>query len=231
MKKPIFALLAAAALAAPATAAAHGRGHHGRRHAAGHFAAVRHGVALGLVERSARDNDGDDDASRATATAGVFEKLTGTGTSFGTGSATASGSIAGKPLAGGTYSATVTTDWSHAADNGHGGSCAPATATLALVDSASSANTLSESVTGKTCAVASNDRNIAYVFRGASTVTGAAGTLAGVSGAGRVLLVEKTDGTVDGFAFAGFRGAIEHAFVSYAKHDAKGCDGGHDGGH
>ena len=156
----------------------------------------------------------------------MFEKLTGTGTSFGTGSATASGSIAGKPLAGGTYSATVTTDWSHAADNGHGGSCAPATATLALVDSASSANTLSESVTGKTCAVASNDRNIAYVFRGASTVTGAAGTLAGVSGAGRVLLVEKTDGTVDGFAFAGFRGAIEHAFVSYAKHDAKGCDGG-----
>jgi hypothetical protein len=228
MKKLILALLVGAALAVPAAASAHGRGHHdarrdGRRSAAIRLTAVEHGAKLGWLAGPAHENKRND-ADRIASTA-LFAKLSGTGTSFGTGSATSTGTIAGRPLGAGTYSATVTTDWSQVADDGHGGSCAPATATLGLVDGASSADTLADAVTGKTCAVASNDRDVAYVFFGTSTVSSAAGTLAGVSGSGRVLLVEKTDGTVEGFAFAGFKGVREHSFVSYATHDANGCDG------
>ena len=239
MKKLILVLVAVAALAVPAAASAHhGHGHaflgirisgHGNGRAAFgvKFAAVQHGTQLGLFAHAAKQgNDGDDDDDTATQSTAVFEKLVGTGASFGSDSATASGTISGRPLEGGTFSTTLTTDWSQQTANAKGGNCAPATATLSLVDATSSANTLGTTVTGKTCSVGTNDRNIAYVFFGQATVAGATGTLSSVSGTGRVLLVQSTTGVVKGFEFAGFKGGEQHSFVRLAVSDEHHC-GGH----
>ena len=211
MRKLILLMCAAAALAAPAAASAH----RGKRHA-GHgvrLAAVEHGVKVGPWKHGS-----------------LFAKLTGTGTSFGGATATASGTFAGRPVAKGSFTASLSTDWSKATtktdsdgDSDSGSvSCAPSTATLTLTDSSASANTVTESVTGKTCALPTNDGKFADVFFGSSTVSSTGGTLAGVTGTGRVLFAEKTDGTVVGFAFTGRLGIREHTLMRIAKHDASG---------
>jgi hypothetical protein len=206
MKKLILALLAIAALvtASAASASAYHQ-HHGGHNGAPHFKTVAY-------------------AGHAHSRHGVFERLRGTGTDFSADSATASGTIAGRLLDGGSFAATISTDWSNATANKHGGSCAPATSTLSLTGSSSS-DTLDTSGTGVTCTVGSNPWNVAAVYFGKASVTAATGALANVSGKGRLLLVEKTDGTVRGFTFAGFKGSTAQQFGSFARSDAQHCGG------
>jgi|SRR5581483_2761029 len=155
---------------------------------------------------------------------GVFERLAGTGAGFHTDSADASGSIAGHPLDGGGFAVSLSPDWSKAFANRHGGSCAPTAGTLSL-SGADSSNAVASSVHGLTCTVGSNSRDVAAVFFGMTRVTNASGTLSSVSGYGRVLLVEKTDGTVTGFAFAGFGPRVERRLAAFARDDAQHCGG------
>jgi hypothetical protein len=207
MKKLILVLLATGALVTASAASASAFHHHGGHHGAPQF----------KTDAYAGHHSHSHHA--------VFERLRGTGTDFSADSATASGTVAGRLLDGGSFAATISTDWSSATANKHGGSCAPATGTLSLTGSSSS-DTLDTSSAGVTCTVGSNPWNIAAVYFAKATVTGATGALANVSGEGRVLLVEKTDGTVRGFSFSGFKGSTEQQLGSFARSDAQHC-GGH----
>ena len=132
--------------------------------------------------------------------------LTGTGTSFGSASATATGTVKGvDALATGTFAATVNTNWAASTtktfDKG-ALSCAPATATLALTG-ATATDTLSSSLTGQTCAFTKTDGTIVRTFFGRGTSTGA-GMLASLTGnTGKAFLFQKADGTISGAAFVG----------------------------
>jgi len=132
--------------------------------------------------------------------------LTGTGTSFGSATATASGTVKGTDaLPTGTFSATLSTNWAAATTktSDHGSlSCAPATATLSVTGTVTT-NTASSSLTGKTCAFTKSDGTVVHAFFGNGTVT-AAGTLAALNGqTGKAFLFQKADGTVSGGLFAG----------------------------
>jgi hypothetical protein len=133
-------------------------------------------------------------------------KLTGTGTSFGGASATATGNVtAADAAATGTFAATVTTNWSASTtktfDKG-ALSCAPATATLTVTGTVTT-NTLSSSLTGKTCAWTKTDGTTVRMFFGNGTATGA-GTFASITGnTGKAYLFQKADGTVSGSVFGG----------------------------
>ena len=142
----------------------------------------------------------------------ALAKLTGTGTSFGSATATASGTLAGggDKLASGTFSVSLTNDVAHAttktSDRGTL-TCEPATASLTLTDSASSANKVTAALTGKTCSwtkTGSTDTVRAFFGRGAAT---GVGTLAGLTGTtAKTFLMQKADGSVKGSVFAGQRG-------------------------
>lgn len=177
MRKLTTTLIAAAALALPTAAFAHdGNGHGGNHHGFGHH----NGAAL-------------------------FTKVSGTGTSFALASATASGTIAGNQLASGTFAASLSTDWtkSDTKTTDHGTLvCAPSTATVTLTDSASTANTATGTLVGKTCDFTKTDGTIFRGFFGKGTVTGT-GTLAALTGTERAFLSQKADGTVSGAVFAG----------------------------
>ncbi len=205
MKKLILALLGTAALVT-ATAASASTSH-------------RHGPQGGTPNFKTAAFAGHAHFRHA-----VFESLQGSGTDFSAASATSTGTIAGRPLHDGSFAATISTDWSKATANKHGGSCAPATGTLSLTGSSSS-DTLDTSGAGVTCSVGSNPRNIAAVYFGRAKVTAATGAVAKVSGRGWVLLVEKTDGTVKGFAFAGFRGGVGRHLAALSRLDAHHCGG------
>jgi len=136
----------------------------------------------------------------------LFAKLSGTGSTFAAASTTASGSIvAGNPLAGGTFSANLSTNWALAStktgDNGTL-SCAPATLKLTLTAATSPTNTESSTLTGRTCAFTKTDGTVFRGFFGRGVATGA-GTLSGLTGtAERAFLRQKADGTVKGIVFA-----------------------------
>lgn len=151
---------------------------------------------------------GHHDAGRYTRNA-AFEKLTGTGSGFRTDSASASGALAGNPLDGGNFSASLSPDWSNASLRPNGGSCAPTTGTLSLIG-ADSSNTIADSLRGVTCTASSNSHGVAAVFFGRAKVTNATGSVSNVTGYGRVALVEKTDGTVRGFSFSGLKNGNTH---------------------
>lgn len=181
----------AIALAIPASALAHdGNGHH-------HGWSHHHGAQLA--------------------------KLAGTGTSFGGAAATASGTVTGvDALATGTFAATLTTNWSASEtktfDKG-ALSCAPATATL-VVTGATTTNTVSSSLTGKTCAFTKTDGTIVRAFFGKGTATGA-GALATLNGAnGKAFLFQKADGTVTGSLFAGRHEGEGFRTFAVREHDA-----------
>lgn len=162
----------------------------------------------------------------------TLAKLTGTGTSFGSATATASGTLAGRSdkLAAGTFSVSLTTDLSKATTKTFARGtlmCAPATASLTLTDSVSSANTVTGALTGKTCSwtkTGSTDTVRAFFGRGPAT---GAGTLAGLTGGtAKAFLVQKADGSVKGAVFAGHRGERSLSFSMgerNAKHES-GCD-------
>jgi hypothetical protein len=177
MKRLLIPLAAAAALAVPTGALAWG-GHHHHHHGllGEHFGF--------FAERSA-----------------VFAKLSGTGTSFAASSATTSGSIlAGNPLASGTYSASLSTDWAHAMSHTFDAgtaSCAPATGKLSL---ASGSQTADLALSGKTCSFTPTGASspAKFVFFGAGTASGA------LTGTDRVFLKEDSTGAVRGAVFGGF---------------------------
>src|SRR4051812_13903988 len=134
----------------------------------------------------------------------LFAKLSGTGTSFAGTSATASGAIAmSDKLGAGTFSASLTTDWSKATTRtGDRGTltCAPSSAALTLTG-ATASNTLTGTLAGKTCKWTPTSGSAVSAFFGRGTVTGA-GTAADLTGkTGKAFLVEKSDGSVRGAVF------------------------------
>jgi hypothetical protein len=154
---------------------------------------------------------------------GSLAKLSGTGTTFGGATATATGTVAGAgALSTGTFSATLSTNWSAATTrtSEHGTlSCAPATATLSVVGAAA-ANTLSSSLTGKTCAWTKSDGSTVRAFFGNGTAT-AAGALAALNGkTGKAFLFQKADGTVKGGVFAGRHDDRRLSTFAVREHDA-----------
>ena len=194
MKTLMTICATAIALAIPASALAHDGNGHGGKDFRGHH----HGNA-GLV------------------------KLAGTGTSFGSATATASGTATSKDSpATGTFAASITTNWAASQtktfDKG-ALSCAPATATL-TVTGATTTNTLSSSLTGKTCAFTKTDGTIVRSFFGNGTVTGA-GALASLTGKiGKAFLFQKADGTVSGAVFAGRHEGEGFRTFAVREHDA-----------
>jgi hypothetical protein len=154
----------------------------------------------------------------------LFAKLTGTGTSLAGSSATASGTIASDKLGAGTFAATVATNWAAAKTRtGDRGtlSCAPATATLTLTG-ASTANTTTANLTGKTCkwTPAGATSPAGSMFMGKDAKVSATGSVAGLAGSvEKAFLIQKADGTVKGAVFAGME---LHTFALFAarEHDA-----------
>jgi hypothetical protein len=117
----------------------------------------------------------------------ALAKVSGTGTTFGAATATASGQIVGGSLQSGTFSATITTDWTKAVNRSFDRgslSCAPATATLTL----NATTTTQASLTGKTCAWTPTTGSAVRAFFGRSTTL-------------KALLMQKADGSVKGAAF------------------------------
>ena len=155
MRKLLLPLAAAAALALPASAPAWGGDHH--RHHGDFSARFSLDVHVGAI-------------------AGL-EKLSGTGTSFASTSATASGSLVqSSDHPNGHFSATLSTTWSAAQsktftdDDGDADdgtitvSCAPSTASITLSNGTSS----TASYTGKTCSWTRNGTT-KYAFFGAAS--------------------------------------------------------------
>src|SRR5665213_2281162 len=138
--------------------------------------------------------------------------LTGTGTSFGGATATASGTVKGSDaLATGTFAATVNTNWAASTTKTFGKgalTCAAAT------------DTLSSSLTGQTCAFTKLDGTIVRTFFGKGTSTGA-GALASLTGnTGKAFLFQKADGTISGAAFAGMHAVQGLQTFSVREHNA-----------
>jgi len=159
MRKLILPLAAAAALAAPTSALAWGshHGHHGKSHAGGV------GVSFAVNAKAGSDQDNANDGhAQSNAT---FEKLSGTGTSFGGTTATATGSIVkSSDHPNGHFSVSLASTWPSATTksfNGGSVSCAPATASVTL----SNGTTSTTSYTGKTCSWTA-DGTTKYVFLG-----------------------------------------------------------------
>jgi hypothetical protein len=145
--------------------------------------------------------------------------LSGTGTSFGGSTATASGTVkSSDPVSASTFSATLSTNWAAATTktSEHGTlSCAPATATLSI-SGTTTTNTASSSLTGQTCAWTKSDGTVVRTFFGKGSIT-AAGTLAGLNGTtGKAFLFQKADGTVSGAAFIGRHHDDGEGFKTFA---------------
>lgn len=141
--------------------------------------------------------------------AALFAKLSGTGTSLGDATATATGSVefSSKLSGGSTFGASFSTNWSQATtkttDFGTL-TCAPSNATVVLHDANSSSDTLTGSLSGRACTFTKTDGTVFRGFVGRGTASGA-GTLGGLSGVGeKAFFLEKPDGTVKGMALAGF---------------------------
>jgi hypothetical protein len=199
MRKLILPLAAAAALALPASALAWGGGDHHSRH---------HSDANARFSLDVH-----------TASPAGLEKLSGTGTSFASTSATATGSLVkSTDHPNGHFSATLATTWSSAqsktftdndGDNDDGTvtvSCAPATASVTLSNGTSS----TASYTGKTCSTTRNG-STKYAFFGAA------------SNGTRAFLSEQGS-TVSGAVFAGH--VALHMGVFAAGHMGS-CDHNH----
>jgi hypothetical protein len=182
MKTFLMPVIAVAALATPTAAMAHhGRGHHGLHGLRAHVEHVR-------MHRS------------------LLARVSGTGASLTASPAALTGSISKSDVLGtGTFAATVTTDWASAKT--HSGSrgtlaCAPASAALTLAG-ATATNTLTGTLTGKTCKwTPTNGSTVAAFFgRGSATGAGAAATVTGQTA--KLFLVQRSDNGVHGAVFAG----------------------------
>src|SRR5262245_23665659 len=134
---------------------------------------------------------------------GVFAKLSGTGSSFSGTTASATGSVTkGSRLDSGTFTASLTTNWSAATsktfDKGTL-ACAPATATLNVTGTPG--NAVSSNLTGKTCSFTKTDGTVVRSFFGRG-MAGGTGTFAGLNGLrAKLWLFQRSDGTVNGAAW------------------------------
>jgi hypothetical protein len=160
----------------------------------------------------------------------LLAKVSGTGSTFGASTASASGSIArSEKLGTGTFSVSLSTDWTKATTRtGERGtvSCAPSTATLTLTG-ATASNTLTAPLTGKACTWTPSSGTAVSAFFGRGTATGA-GALASLTGkTAKAFLVRRADGTVKGAVFAGSRDERSLLFSlgeREARHAAGACD-------
>ena len=155
--------------------------------------------------------------------AAVLAKVSGTGASFANSSAAVSGTIAKSDKLGtGTFSATVTTDWTKAVTRtGMKGTlaCAPASTTL-TVTGATATDTLSTTLTGKTCKWTPTGGQTVAAFFGRGTSTGA-GALAGLTGTtAKAFLWQKADGSVQGAVFAGPKDRAKLGFFARGEREA-----------
>jgi hypothetical protein len=208
MKRLLMPALAVAALAMPTAAMAHhGRGHHhhGLRAFGAHMDHVRMHKAL-------------------------LARVTGTGASLTGSPAALTGSIStSNALGTGTFAATVTTDWASAKTfTGSRGtlSCAPATAALTLTG-ATSTNTVTGTLTGKTCKWTPTNGSTVAAFFGRGSATGA-GTAASLTGqTAKLFLVQRSDNSVKGAVFAGSHDERSFSFFASgersAEHEAGNC--------
>jgi hypothetical protein len=101
----------------------------------------------------------------------------------------ASGSIEGRPIAHGTFTAALTVLWTSATSNGDGGYCAPASGTGTLSDGT---NTLTETIQGTLCEIGATGTNVGHAFSGRYTVSSGSGTYANTQGAGRLGFYQPT---------------------------------------
>jgi hypothetical protein len=156
---------------------------------------------------------------------GMIEKLAGTASNLANSSATVSGTAAGAPVANGTFSATVNTDWTKTSFVRNGHSCSPSTGSVQVTDSSDSANTLTANYTGNTCLVAQMPSSqpstpfVTNVLFGRTNVTSAGGDLSAVKASGHIVIVQFSDGTVKGYTFAGFRGGAAARLRWLAMHE------------
>ena len=102
---------------------------------------------------------------------------------------TASGTIEGKPIAHGTWSASLTAVWTSATTNGDGGYCAPTTGTVLLSDGT---NSLTESVQGQLCEIGATGASVGHFFTGPATVTSGAGSYANATGKAKLGFYQPT---------------------------------------
>jgi hypothetical protein len=165
----------------------------------------------------------------------LLAKVSGTGTSFASASATASGKAIGTMNVTGTFSASISSDWTKATSHtGMGGtlSCAPATATLTITGAVAT-DTAKGSLTGKTCKWTPTTGSTVSAFFGRGITTGA-GALASLTGSTeKAFLTQKSDGTVAGAVFAGMHSMMNGMFASdfaAREHDAANKTGHSDRG-
>jgi hypothetical protein len=161
MKKLLLPLVAVLAVAAPAAAfAGNGAGHHARTSARTPFV-----VRVVVLEHHVRP-------------VATFVRLTGSGTSFAANAATVNGTVVGVAAPAGSFSASISTNWSAATTktvkrivNGVtkniSVSCVAATASVTLPATSASAATTATFV-GHACAINRTGTPV-YHFSGAST--------------------------------------------------------------
>jgi len=196
-----------------------GNGHHGKHAGRLFFGANGVAAQLGCrnerqqIGKNDNDNDGDNGANQNTAGAfgqcvstsvklgrhgGQLEFATGTISSFGAAGCntatagcvlTASGTIEGKPILHGTWSASLTAVWTSATATGDGGYCAPTTGTVLLSDGT---NSLTESVQGNLCEIGATGANVGHFFTGTAAVTSGTGTYATATGKAKLAFYQPT---------------------------------------
>jgi hypothetical protein len=125
----------------------------------------------------------------------LVELSTGSVSGLGTSTVGFAGTIAGAPISTGTISTSLTVDTANAKSNDFGGSCAPATGTVTLTDSATTTNSLTESVDGALCEVGGTGASAGHVFFGKYKVTGGSGAYSSATGKGTLGFFQQAGGT------------------------------------
>jgi hypothetical protein len=100
---------------------------------------------------------------------------------------TSTGNLNG--IVGGTYSSTLTTLWTQATPNGHGGFCAPAAGDTTLT--LPGLGTLTKHESGTVCEVGVTGVNVAHTFAGSFAVTSGTGIFAGATGSGTATFTQQ----------------------------------------
>jgi hypothetical protein len=201
MRRLLIMAFTAGMLALPASAAAHNACH---RH--GHaFAAAATYANLRVSVGSQRHHGFFRHAVSGQAS---LLKLSGTGSSFGTATATANGSTTtGNPAVTGSFALGLSTSWSQAASKTFTlgtVSCAPATATLTLDGS----STPTANLSGKTCSWTPAGGSSEYGFFGVDPSTGS-----------HVVVKQAPSGAVAGWSFtAANAGLANGLFAKPAAH-------------
>ncbi|MHB8469300.1 MAG: hypothetical protein ACYDCH_06035 [Gaiellaceae bacterium] len=125
----------------------------------------------------------------------LVELASGSVSGLGTAAVGLTSTISGSPIAHGTLASSLTVDTAGAKSNDFGGSCAAATGTVTLTDSATTTNSLTESVKGKLCEVGGTGASAGHVFFGRYEVTGGSGAFSSATGRGALGFYQQAGGT------------------------------------